>query len=109
MTEVSAAQPPRALRVGMIGYAFMGAVHAQAWRNTHRFFTLPMTPELTVVAGRDEVALRAAAERLGSASIETDWRRVIERDDVCRDRSDLGEAGSAQTSRAGDELVTRVV
>ena len=40
VTEVSAAQPPRPLRVGMIGYAFMGAVHAQAWRNAHRFFHL---------------------------------------------------------------------
>ena len=23
------------LRVGMVGYAFMGAAHAQAWRNAH--------------------------------------------------------------------------
>ena len=34
------------------------------------------------LAGRDEAALRAAAERLGFASVDTDWRRVIERDDV---------------------------
>jgi predicted dehydrogenase len=66
----------------MIGYAFMGAVHAHAWRNAHRFFTLPMIPELTVLAGRDETAVRAASERLGFGSIDTDWHRVIERDDV---------------------------
>ena len=82
MTEVNPAQAPRPLRVGMIGYAFMGAVHAQAWRNAHRFFALPLTPELAVIAGRDEATLREAAERLGGASIETDWRRVVERDDV---------------------------
>jgi predicted dehydrogenase len=82
MTEGSSAEPQRPLRVGMIGYAFMGAVHAHAWRTAHRFFTLPMTPELSVLAGRDEAAVRAAAERLGFASVETDWRRVIERADV---------------------------
>jgi predicted dehydrogenase len=41
------------VRVGMVGYAFMGAAHAQAWRNAHRFFDLPLTPELTAVAGRN--------------------------------------------------------
>ncbi len=81
MTHVSEPEA-RPLRVGMIGYAFMGAVHAHAWRSAHRFFTLPMVPELSVLAGRDETALRAASERLGFASVDTDWRRVIERDDV---------------------------
>jgi predicted dehydrogenase len=70
------------LRVGMVGYAFMGAVHAQAWRNAHRFFSLPMTPDLTVLAGRNEDAVRSAAARLGFAGIETDWRRLVDRDDV---------------------------
>ena len=70
------------LRVGMVGYAFMGAAHAQAWRNAPRFFDLPLTPELTAVAGRNPEAVSAAAERLGFASIETDWRRLVERDDI---------------------------
>jgi predicted dehydrogenase len=70
------------LRVGMIGYAFMGAVHAHAWRNAHRFFDLPLTPELNVISGRNPQAVSAAAERFGFASVETDWRRVIERDDI---------------------------
>jgi predicted dehydrogenase len=70
------------LRVGMVGYAFMGAAHAQAWRNAPRFFDLPLTPELTAVAGRNPDAVSAAAERLGFASNETDWRRLVERDDI---------------------------
>jgi predicted dehydrogenase len=41
-----------------------------------------MRPELTVLAGRDAVRVTDAAERLGWASTETDWRRVLERDDV---------------------------
>jgi predicted dehydrogenase len=60
----------------------MGAVHAHAWRNAHRFFDLPITPELTAVAGRNKEAVSAAAERLGFASMETDWRALVERDDI---------------------------
>jgi predicted dehydrogenase len=71
-----------ALRVGLIGYAFMGAAHSHAWRTAPRFFDLPLTPELTVLAGRDAAGVTAAADRLGWAGTETDWRRVIERDDV---------------------------
>ncbi len=74
--------PRPALRVAMIGYAFMGAVHAHAWRSAHRFFDLPLTPELTVLSGRNPEAVAAAAERYGFSSVETDWRRAIERDDV---------------------------
>jgi predicted dehydrogenase len=75
-----APRPP--LRVGMIGYAFMGVAHSHAWRTAPRFFDLPLTPELTVLAGRDPLAVSEAADRLGWASTETDWRRLIERDDV---------------------------
>jgi predicted dehydrogenase len=70
------------LRVGMVGYAFMGAVHAHAWRNAHRFFDLPLTPELTAIAGRNKEAVNAAAERQGFASVETDWHALVERDDI---------------------------
>ena len=72
----------RPLRVGMVGYAFMGAAHSHAWRSAHRFFDLPLTPELTALAGRNAVAAQAAADRMGWASVETDWRRLIERDDI---------------------------
>ena len=70
------------LRVGMVGYAFMGAAHSHAWRSAHRFFDLPRTPELTALAGRNAAAAQAAADRMGWASVETDWRRLIERDDI---------------------------
>jgi len=66
----------------MVGYAFMGAAHSHAWRTAHRFFDLPMTPELTAVAGRNADAVRAAAERMGWQSAESDWRRLIDRDDI---------------------------
>lgn len=72
----------RPLRVGLIGYAFMGAAHSHAWRNAHRFFDLPVTPELAVLVGRNEEKTRAAAVRFGWNDTETDWRRLIDRDDI---------------------------
>lgn len=70
------------LRIGMVGYAFMGAAHSHAWRTAPRFFELPLQPQLTAVAGRDSDGVRAAAEKLGWESVETDWRRLIEREDI---------------------------
>ncbi|QDZ16247.1 Gfo/Idh/MocA family protein [Humibacter ginsenosidimutans] len=76
------AEHAQKLRVGMVGYAFMGAAHSHAWRTAPRFFDQPLVPELTAVAGRNPGAVAEAAERLGWQSVETDWRRLIERDDI---------------------------
>jgi predicted dehydrogenase len=70
------------LSVGMIGYAFMGAAHSQAWRTAPRFFDLPLQPRMAALAGRDAAKVKEAAERLGWASTETSWQAVVERDDV---------------------------
>jgi predicted dehydrogenase len=68
--------------IGVVGHAFMGAVHSHAWRNVHRFFETPLIPRLAVLGGRDEGRAKAAAERFGWADVETDWRALITRDDV---------------------------
>ncbi|MGW0605444.1 Gfo/Idh/MocA family protein [Streptomyces sp. NPDC002640] len=73
---------PRPLGVGMVGYAFMGAAHSQAWRTVGRVFDLPLQPRLAAICGRDPEAVRAAADRHGWAATETDWRALIARDDV---------------------------
>jgi predicted dehydrogenase len=70
------------LGVGMVGYAFMGAAHSQAWRSAGRFFDLPLAPAMTALCGRDADAARAAATRLGWSSVETDWKDLVKRDDV---------------------------
>ncbi|MBO1750817.1 Gfo/Idh/MocA family oxidoreductase [Actinotalea sp. BY-33] len=82
----------------MIGYSFMGAAHSQAWRVAPRFFDLPLAPEMTVVAGRTRSAVEAAAERLGWAEAETDWRRLLERPDV--DLVDICTPGSTHAEIA---------
>ena len=70
------------LGVGMVGYAFMGAAHSQAWRTAHRFFDLPLRPDMAVLCGRDAAAVEAAARKLGWRSVETDWKQLLSRDDV---------------------------
>src|SRR5437588_341012 len=75
------ARKPR-IGVGMVGYAFMGAAHSQAWRTAGRFFDLPYAVDMAVLGGRTRDSAAAAAARLGWGSVETDWRRVVERDDV---------------------------
>nr|WP_322632908.1 Gfo/Idh/MocA family oxidoreductase [Glycomyces albidus] len=70
------------LNVGMVGYAFMGAAHSHAWRTAPRFFDLPLAPRMTALAGRDAERVAAAATKLGWDSVETDWRRLVERDDI---------------------------
>ena len=78
MTEGSGGR----IGVGMVGHAFMGAVHSHAWRTAHRFFDLPVTPELAVLGGRDLARTKAAATRFGFASVQTDWRELVNSPDV---------------------------
>ena len=77
---MSTQAPP--LSVGMVGYAFMGAAHSHAWASAGRFFDLPLSPALTALCGRDADAVERAAGKLGWASTETDWKRLVTRDDV---------------------------
>ena len=74
--------PGDELSVGMVGYAFMGAAHSQAWRNAPRFFDLPLHPRMTALAGRDATRVADAANRLGWESTETSWQALVERDDI---------------------------
>ncbi|GIE90004.1 Gfo/Idh/MocA family protein [Actinoplanes regularis] len=70
------------LRVGMVGYAFMGAAHSQAWRTVNHAFDLPLSARMQAVSGRSAQAVAAAATRLGWAEHTTDWRSLITRDDI---------------------------
>jgi predicted dehydrogenase len=70
------------LRVAMIGHGFMGAAHSQGWRVAPRFFDLPAEPEMAVVTGRNAEKTAADAARWGWQESTTDWRSVVERDDI---------------------------
>ena len=81
------------LGIGMVGYAFMGRAHSQAWRNVASFFDLPLRPRMAAICGRDQAAVAAAAAGLGWPAWETDWKRLVQRDDV--DLVDVCTPGSS--------------
>lgn len=70
------------VRIGMIGYKFMGKAHSHAYRDLPFFFDTEAIPVLQAIAGRDEGGVRSAARKMGWTSYETDWRRLVERDDI---------------------------
>lgn len=70
------------LRIGIIGYNFMGRAHSNAWSQAAKFFDPELTPVLKVACGRNGEAAQAFADRWGWQEVETDWRKVVARDDL---------------------------
>jgi predicted dehydrogenase len=70
------------LNVGLIGYGFMGRAHSNAFRKVSNFFDLEYQPVLKAVCARDTAKVRAFANKWGFESSETDWRKLINRDDI---------------------------
>jgi predicted dehydrogenase len=71
------------LRIGLIGGGFMGRTHSNGYNRIRNFFPdLEYVPVLKAVCFRNETKLKAFAEQWGYESIETDWRKLVERDDI---------------------------
>jgi predicted dehydrogenase len=71
------------LNVALVGYAFMGRAHSNAYRQVNRFFPdLPYQVVPKVLVGRTEGPLKAAAEQLGWEETSTDLKAVLKRDDI---------------------------
>ncbi|MFG3559001.1 Gfo/Idh/MocA family protein [Micromonospora sp. NPDC047557] len=66
----------------MVGYAFMGAAHSQAWRTVNRVYDLPARARMALICGRDTPKVAEAADRLGWDAYTTDWRDVINSADI---------------------------
>jgi predicted dehydrogenase len=75
--------PARELRIGLVGYGFMGRAHANAIRQVPHFFRdISRKPVLQAVCGRDEAKVREFAAAWDARSVETDWRKLVARDDI---------------------------
>ncbi len=69
--------------VGMLGYAFMGKAHSHAMLNiAHMMYPPPAVPRLVGIAGRNEDAVAEAARRYGYEGYYTDWRAMLDNDDI---------------------------
>jgi predicted dehydrogenase len=70
------------LRIGMIGYGFMGRAHSNAYAKVNHFFDLEYRPVLQAACARNAEAVQKFADNWGYASIETDWQKLIARKDI---------------------------
>src|SRR2546422_11320799 len=64
--------------VGMLGYAFMGKAHSNAFRKVeYMAWPPPLVPRLVAIAGRNEDAVAEAARRYGYERWTTDWHDIV--------------------------------
>src|SRR3954451_16979384 len=70
------------LNIGMIGYGFMGRAHSNAYRKVNHFFDLHYRPVLKAACARSHDKAKAFADQWGYESVETDWRKLLERKDI---------------------------
>jgi predicted dehydrogenase len=65
--------------VGMLGYAFMGKAHSNAYKTLpYMAWPPPYMPKLVAIAGRNEEAVSEAAQRYGFEGYVTDWHALVE-------------------------------
>src|SRR5438045_4473216 len=74
--------PTKELRVGMIGYGFMGRAHSNAYRQVGQFFPSSYRVVLKAACARDAAKAKAFADNWGYESTETDWRKLVARKDI---------------------------
>ncbi len=72
----------KTLRVGMIGYRFMGKAHSNGWRQAPHFFPLKADVELHTICGRNPKGVKAAAKELGWNNTSTDWKEVVNNPEI---------------------------
>src|ERR1039458_1828436 len=72
----------KTLRIGMIGYGFMGRTHSNAFSQVNHFFDLPYRPVLQPLCARNPARAQAFAAQWGYQSVESDWRKVVDSPDI---------------------------
>lgn len=70
------------VRIGMVGYKFMGKAHSNAYRVLPMFFPNSAAPEMKVICGRNAADLEQAKVQFGWQESVTDWKQLLERDDI---------------------------
>ena len=70
------------LRIGMIGYGFMGRAHSNGYKRVNDFFDLEYHPVLKAVAARDVSKAKDFADRWGYERVESDWKKLVAADDI---------------------------
>ncbi|HXF63284.1 MAG TPA: Gfo/Idh/MocA family oxidoreductase [Caldilineaceae bacterium] len=83
MADARAAGEAPPIGVGMLGYAFMGKAHSNAFHKIpYMMYPPPAIPVLVAIAGRNADAVKEAQRRYGYKRAYTDWRQLIEDPEV---------------------------
>jgi predicted dehydrogenase len=78
MGKAAGADEVKPIGVGMLGYAFMGKAHSNAYKTlAYMTWPPPLMPQLVAIAGRNEEAVAEAARRYGFAEHVTDWKALV--------------------------------
>jgi predicted dehydrogenase len=99
----------REINVALIGYAFMGRAHSNAYRQVSRFFSPRLRPRMKVICGRTRSLAEAARRVHGWEEAATDWRAVVARKDI--DLVDISTPGhlhapiAIAAARAGKAVI----
>jgi len=99
----------KTLRIGLVGYGFMGKAHSIACRQAPHFFPLTAKVEMHTICGRDRARVESARAQLGWQFAATDWEEVIESPlidvvDICTSNSSHTEIALA-AARAGKHIL----
>ena len=71
------------VRVGLVGYNFMGRAHSNAYRQLPFYFPdAKAKPVMKVLCGRTKDRLESCADQFGWEDTETKFQKLLERDDV---------------------------
>lgn len=83
MGEATSADRVPTIGIGMLGYSFMGKAHSNAYlKLPHMVWPPPAVPALVAICGREQDAVRLAAQRFGYANHYTDWREMLKDEDI---------------------------
>ncbi len=83
MAEAKAQKAVPGIGVGLLGYAFMGKAHSNAFKKIpYLMYPPPAIPRLIAIAGRNEAAVKEAARRYGYEGYYTDWRQMLKDDRI---------------------------
>jgi predicted dehydrogenase len=96
--------------VGMLGYAFMGKAHSNAFRTlSYMTWPPPLVPRLVRIAGRNEDAVAEAARRYGFEAHSTGWQELVGDDRIGLfdnlGPNDLHAEPTIAAARAGKHVV----
>ncbi|MBL4700302.1 MAG: Gfo/Idh/MocA family oxidoreductase [Phycisphaeraceae bacterium] len=94
--------PKKTLNIGLIGQAFMGRVHSNAWNQVGKFFDPPIAPVLHTICAKHGKTLEAFAQRWGWQNVSENWKDLCHNPEI--DLVDVGTPNQLHMEMAIEAL-----